>query len=191
MAGFGAASAAIEPEGRIGLLCRVSRLAEVACNGLAVDAQFARDLTLGQTLAVQGEDEVFHGHFEQIRHDAAPEKGGVPLEPICRICVSSKWLVFMILMRPLLAGFERPLTGAIVEHGMIIKSTTSVIQKGKVVATKEYLRANPAINIEVQMGRMMKDLLIEFGLTPSSRSRIRTTADQPKDELEEFLEQEA
>ena len=32
------------------------------------------------------------------------------MEPICRICVSSKWLVFKILMRPLLAGFERPLT---------------------------------------------------------------------------------
>ena len=32
------------------------------------------------------------------------------MEPICRNCVSSKWLVFMILMRPSLAGFERPLT---------------------------------------------------------------------------------
>jgi P27 family predicted phage terminase small subunit len=81
--------------------------------------------------------------------------------------------------------------GEIAKHGMVIKSTTDVIQKGKVVATKEYLRANPAINIEVQMARMMKDLLIEFGLTPSSRSRIRTTADRPKDELEEFLEKEA
>jgi P27 family predicted phage terminase small subunit len=81
--------------------------------------------------------------------------------------------------------------GAVVEHGMLIKSTTAVIQKGKVVATKEYLRANPAINIEVQMGRMMKDLLIEFGLTPSSRSRIRSTGERPKDELEEFLEREA
>ena len=79
VAGFGSASAAIRPEERkIGWFCRLSRLAEVACNGLAVDAQFARDLTLGQTLAVQGEDEVFHGHFEQIRHDAAPEKGEYP-----------------------------------------------------------------------------------------------------------------
>jgi P27 family predicted phage terminase small subunit len=80
---------------------------------------------------------------------------------------------------------------AIAEHGMVIKSTTSVIQKGKIVATKEYLRANPAINIEIQMGRLMKDLLIEFGLTPSSRSRMRSMADRPKDELEEFLEREA
>ena len=55
-----------------------SWLAEVACNGLAVDPQLARDPTLGQTLAVQGQDKVYHGHFEQIRHDAAPEKGGYP-----------------------------------------------------------------------------------------------------------------
>jgi hypothetical protein len=32
------------------------------------------------------------------------------MEPTRRICASSKWLVFKMLMRPLLAGFERPLT---------------------------------------------------------------------------------
>jgi P27 family predicted phage terminase small subunit len=77
------------------------------------------------------------------------------------------------------------------EHGMLIKSTTDVIRKNKVVATKEYWRANPAINIEIQMCRLMKDFLIEFGLTPSSRSRIPSTAPRPKDELEEFLERNA
>jgi hypothetical protein len=41
-------------------------------NGLAIDARLARDLTLGQGLAVQGTDEVDHGRFGQIRHDAAP-----------------------------------------------------------------------------------------------------------------------
>jgi P27 family predicted phage terminase small subunit len=81
--------------------------------------------------------------------------------------------------------------GEIVKYGMVIKSTTSVIQKGKIVATKEYLRANPAINIETQMARLMKDLLIELGLTPSARSRIRSTAERPKDELEEFLARKA
>ncbi len=34
-------------------------------------------------------------------------------------------------------------------------------------------------------------LLVEFGLTPSSRSRIRATAERPKDDLEEFLSQKA
>jgi hypothetical protein len=29
--------------------------------------------------------------------------------------------------------------------------------------------------------------LVEFGLTPSSRSRIKTTGEKPRDALEEFL----
>ena len=63
--------------------------------------------------------------------------------------------------------------GEVPRHGLLIKSTTDVIKKGKIVATKELLRANPAVNIEIQMARMMKEFLIEFGLTPSSRSRIQ------------------
>jgi hypothetical protein len=35
------------------------------------------------------------------------------LEPTCRICVSSKWLVFTVELRPSLAGIERPLTSLI------------------------------------------------------------------------------
>lgn len=34
---------------------------------------------------------------------------------------------------------------------------------------------------------LYRRLLVEFGLTPSSRSRIKTTAEKPKDALEEFL----
>jgi P27 family predicted phage terminase small subunit len=75
--------------------------------------------------------------------------------------------------------------------GMLIKSTTDVIKKGKIIATKESWRANPAVNIEIQMARMMKELLIEFGLTPSARSRIKSMAERPKDALQEFLERKA
>ena len=78
MAGFDSASTAIEPGGRNGWFCRVSGLAEIARDGLAVDPQFAGDATLGQALAVQGQNKVYHGHFEQIRHDSAPEKGVYP-----------------------------------------------------------------------------------------------------------------
>ena len=76
----------------------------------------------------------------------------------------------------------------IAKHGMLITVTTELIRKSKVVATKTSLRANPAVNIKIQTSRLMKELLIEFGLTPSARSRIRSTSDRPQDELEEFLE---
>jgi hypothetical protein len=63
MAGFDASAACLRYR------ATVSRL---------MPAQLARDLTLGQALAVQRTDEIYHGHFEQIRHDAAPEKGRYP-----------------------------------------------------------------------------------------------------------------
>ena len=78
MAGFDSRVGCDRAGGRNGWFCGVSGLSEVACDGLAVDPQFARDPTLGQALAVQGQDNVYHGHFEQIRHGAAPEKGGYP-----------------------------------------------------------------------------------------------------------------
>ena len=53
LAGFDSAPASIEPEGAMAGFAASLALAEVACNGLAVDPQFARDPTLGQTLAVQ------------------------------------------------------------------------------------------------------------------------------------------
>jgi P27 family predicted phage terminase small subunit len=81
--------------------------------------------------------------------------------------------------------------GEIAKHGLMIKTTTDVIKKNRVVATKEFLRINPAINVEVQMGRMTKELLIEFGLTPSARSRIRSSAPRPQDALERFLAENA
>jgi P27 family predicted phage terminase small subunit len=75
------------------------------------------------------------------------------------------------------------------KHGLVIKSTTDVIKKHKVVATRESLRINPAVNIEIQMCRLMKEFLIEFGLTPSARSRIHSTAERPKDALQRFLDE--
>jgi P27 family predicted phage terminase small subunit len=81
--------------------------------------------------------------------------------------------------------------GEIAKHGMVITVTTEQIRNGKVVARKTHLRPNPAINIKIQMCRLLKEYQVEFGLTPSARSRIRSTAERPKDEFEEFLEQEA
>jgi hypothetical protein len=64
--------------GRIGWFWRRPGLLEVACDGLAVDLELTRDSTLGPAPAMKGQDEVYHGHFEQIRHGAAPGKEGFP-----------------------------------------------------------------------------------------------------------------
>ena len=48
-------------------------------------------------------------------------------------------------------------------------------------------RAERLIRIEDKALKLMKSYLIEFGLTPASRSRIKVSNDQPQDKLEAFL----
>ena len=48
-------------------------------------------------------------------------------------------------------------------------------------------KANPVATIASQASTQLQSLLAELGLTPSSRSRVRTTAEQPRDALAEFL----
>jgi P27 family predicted phage terminase small subunit len=48
------------------------------------------------------------------------------------------------------------------------------------------LKSNPAVSVASQCERFMAAILLEFGLTPSSRSRVKTDA-APRDALAEFL----
>ena len=68
-----------------------------------------------------------------------------------------------------------------------LRARSAIVKHGLTVASKNGIRANPAVAMELAAARLMKDLLVEFGLTPSSRSRIKTAGEKPRDELEEFL----
>lgn len=48
------------------------------------------------------------------------------------------------------------------------------------------LKSNPAVSVASQCERFMTAILLEFGLTPSSRSRVKTEA-APRDALADFL----
>jgi P27 family predicted phage terminase small subunit len=48
------------------------------------------------------------------------------------------------------------------------------------------LKSNPAVAVASQCERLMAAILIEFGLTPVSRSRVKTDA-APQDALADFL----
>jgi P27 family predicted phage terminase small subunit len=61
----------------------------------------------------------------------------------------------------------------ILKRGMVIERDV-INSKGHRTGTR--LFQNPAISIEMSAMRLMKDLLVEFGLTPSSRSRTRMHA---------------
>ena len=49
------------------------------------------------------------------------------------------------------------------------------------------VKANPVATIAAQASAQLQSLLSELGLTPSSRSRVRSTVEQPRDALAEFL----
>jgi P27 family predicted phage terminase small subunit len=49
------------------------------------------------------------------------------------------------------------------------------------------VKANPVAGIVSQTSTQLQSLLSELGLTPSSRSRVRSTVDQPRDALADFL----
>jgi P27 family predicted phage terminase small subunit len=73
--------------------------------------------------------------------------------------------------------------GEIVKRGMVIERDV-INSNGHKTGTRIF--ANPAIVIEMQAMRLMKDLLVEFGLTPSSRSRVKVDR-PPADALADFL----
>jgi P27 family predicted phage terminase small subunit len=78
--------------------------------------------------------------------------------------------------------------GDVAKRGLLIEATkTTTSKRGATVETVSQIKANPAVAIEIQMARLMKEILIEFGLTPSARSRIKTNDPGPRDRLGEFL----
>jgi P27 family predicted phage terminase small subunit len=69
-------------------------------------------------------------------------------------------------------------------HGLVIERDV-INSKGHKTGTR--LAQNPAVAVELSCLRLMKDLLVELGLTPSARSRVKGPRDMPSDPFEEFL----
>jgi P27 family predicted phage terminase small subunit len=69
--------------------------------------------------------------------------------------------------------------GEIVKRGMVIERDI-INSKGRKTGTRIF--QNPAIGIEMATMRLMKDLLVEFGLTPSARSRTRVAQGSQHDD---------
>lgn len=62
------------------------------------------------------------------------------------------------------------------------------IRRARLIRNKNgTLSLNPSFKIMRDAAATMLKLLSEFGMTPSSRARLRSTAQQPKDELDEEL----
>jgi P27 family predicted phage terminase small subunit len=65
-----------------------------------------------------------------------------------------------------------------------------VLPEKRVVGEKEYtiLKPNPFFDIWTKCRKQMREFMTEFGMTPSSRSRIGVNATDEKDELERLID---
>ena len=71
-----------------------------------------------------------------------------------------------------------------------VQAEEQVRKFGPIVKSPEkgFPMKSPYLSIADQALENMRKLMVEFGLTPSSRSRIRIPADADADELDQFLE---
>lgn len=69
-------------------------------------------------------------------------------------------------------------------HGLVVEEPI-LNKEGDEIGTK--LKANPAVSIYATMGKLMKSFLVEFGLTPASRSKLKIEKPKPVDPMDEFM----
>jgi len=73
-------------------------------------------------------------------------------------------------------------------HGIVVEEPVIITVDGEAVETG-YVRykKNPAVTVSEAAMKIMKGFLVEFGMTPSSRSRVRIEKPTEADEMDQFL----
>lgn len=71
------------------------------------------------------------------------------------------------------------------KHGLLIEEAVTS-KEGFYVGTK--YKENPAVNIYAKFSKIMNTYLQQFGLTPSSRSKLKIEKPKPVDEMETFMQ---
>lgn len=70
------------------------------------------------------------------------------------------------------------------DHGLVVEEPI-LNKEGDEIGSK--YKANPAVSIYATMGKLMKSFLVEFGLTPASRSKLKIEKPKPVDPMDEFM----
>lgn len=77
-------------------------------------------------------------------------------------------------------------------HSLRVQAFEKIGDEGMVTETQRGGdRVTSWVKVHEQARRDCMRFLVEFGVTPSSRSRIKVTPEKPKDELAEFLGKQA
>lgn len=77
---------------------------------------------------------------------------------------------------------------AINRNGGMFYSSESVHEAGGKIVVKELIKTHPAVRIAADASKELRGWMAEFGLTPSSRSRIeKALDDDEEDEIDNFF----
>ncbi len=94
-------------------------------------------------------------------------------------------------MRWMQAEKEVEERGILIDEPIVKRSTEPDHKTGRPVVTEEIVgyrtKKNPAVNISNEAQKLMKSFLIEFGMTPAARTKIRIEKPAEKDPFEEYL----
>lgn len=98
------------------------------------------------------------------------------------------WHLFAPLMiqSGLLSKLDAPVFGALVhEYAGLVRTTRELAVTGPFIETRTgILKQHPLVAVNSGHYKKWISLAIEFGMTPSSRSRVAAAGDPPEDELQ-------
>ena len=127
--------------------------------------------------------------------EPTPMSGGIDQPEWLDDEAKAEWdrIVPQLQAMGLLAGIDRSaLASYCTVWSRWVSAEAHVRKYGSIVKSPEkgFPMKSPYLSIADQALEMMRKLMVEFGLTPSSRSRIRVPGDpEGADELDRFLEE--
>ena len=124
------------------------------------------------------------GHRPINENEPKIEPGEPAMPPLCEVA-AQEWhaIVPLLLGAKVLTPADSKALGAYCTCYARAEKCREEIDNSPTI-TK---RTERLMRIEDKALKLMKSYLIEFGLTPASRSRIKISNDQPHDKLEAFL----
>src|SRR5918995_3809099 len=113
-----------------------------------------------------------------------------PRVPTCPACLGDEARKEWRRLVRELAGLDRGLLAAYCQaHALWVEAVSSIERYGTMVKSPNgYPMQSPYVAVANKQVEIMGRIAAEFGMAPSSRSRIRAGGPAPEDPFEQFLE---
>jgi len=94
----------------------------------------------------------------------------------------------LLAARVLTSGDITALEAYCIQYGVMVEAQKDIKKRGMMIKqTKGMMLVNPMFEVQQKVLTQMRQFMVEFGLTPSSRSRIHVPPAEKVDEFGAFL----